>query len=78
MTYAINGLGKKFGHIARIICYREKLPDFDNTLSTVLLEESVLNNNDDDSNSSFQDTSSSPTFLVAANNNNTPLVPTLV
>lgn len=36
VTYALNGLGKKFSHIARTVRQHENLPDFETTRSMVL------------------------------------------
>ncbi|GKB81495.1 hypothetical protein Tco_0948390 [Tanacetum coccineum] len=63
VMYAINGLGKKFKHIARIVRHRETLSDFETTRSMVLLEETVLNNEEDEP-SSFSTSSSSPTVRI--------------
>ncbi|GJW97078.1 hypothetical protein Tco_0178886 [Tanacetum coccineum] len=69
ITYAINRLGKKVSHTARIVCHRETLADFETIRSMVLLEENVLNN-DDEEQSYLQNTTSSATVLVAANTSN--------
>lgn len=43
VTYAVNGLGNKFAHVASIIRHRDPFPTFDTARSMLLVEESIQN-----------------------------------
>nr|GEU61894.1 hybrid signal transduction histidine kinase M [Tanacetum cinerariifolium] len=43
ITYAVNGLGSKFDHVASIIRHRDPIPNFDTARFILLVEESILN-----------------------------------
>lgn len=68
VMYAINGLGEKFSHIARILRHKDKLPNITALRTALLLEESDLNSNENSTRSQHNN-SSSPTVLLAPTNN---------
>ncbi|GJU78727.1 ribonuclease H-like domain-containing protein [Tanacetum coccineum] len=65
VTYAINGIRRKYPDAARVIHLCEKAPTFDELRSMMLLEESDMSHTSH-GNSLFHNTSSSPTVLVAS------------
>ncbi|GJW86461.1 hybrid signal transduction histidine kinase M [Tanacetum coccineum] len=62
VTYAVNGLGNKFAHVASIIHHRDPFPTFDTARSMLLVEESILNRK---TNANSLGSLSSPLVLVA-------------
>ncbi|GJW40125.1 Toll/interleukin-1 receptor domain-containing protein, partial [Tanacetum coccineum] len=68
VTYAINGIHSKYPDAARVIRLREKVPNFDELRSMMLLEESDMSH-PSHGNSPLHRTSSSPTVLVASTSN---------